>query len=139
MQETLTKNMCPPIHPQVSFWNPIGHIALCDDTAVKNRYRVPIGVLAVIDNDYWTRIVGQSITADPMVDPFVLLLGCALDSRWGKRPEVHIQDVDAAMAGEVRQVFLDVLTRQYLWRFYRNIIKSVAKDLGRRIIVHIGA
>ncbi|CAB1120055.1 unnamed protein product [Ectocarpus sp. CCAP 1310/34] len=41
---------------QVALWNRYGHIALYDDTAVKNRYRMPLGVLAVIGSEYRTRI-----------------------------------------------------------------------------------
>ena len=134
-----TKNLCPPIHPQVSLWSRFGHVALYDDTAVKNRYRIPIGVLAVIDNDYRTRVVGQPITADTMTNTFVWLLGCALDSRGGRQPEIFIQDADAAMAGQSDR------SSRRCWRgvacgtSYPNIIKTLSKDLGGRMNVNIGA
>ncbi|CAB1104722.1 unnamed protein product [Ectocarpus sp. CCAP 1310/34] len=74
---------------QVALWNRYGHVALYDDTAVKNRYRMPLGVLAVIDSEYRTRIVGQSITADTTTDTFLWMLKSALESRGGKQPDLH--------------------------------------------------
>ena len=72
-------------------------MVLYDDTAVKNRYRMPIGVIVVIDSEYPTRIVGQSITADTTTDTFVWMLKCTLESRGGKQLAKFIQDADAAM------------------------------------------
>ena len=122
--------MSPQPRPQVSLWNRYGHVALYDDTAVKNRYRMPIGVFAVIDNDFRTRIVGQSITADTTTDTFIWMLENALASRSGKQPGIFIQDADAAMTGAVRHVFPDATARRCLWHLYQNIIKALSKELG---------
>lgn len=111
-------------------WNRYGHVAIYDDTAVKNRYRMPIGVLAVIDSEFRTRIVGQSITADTMTGTFVWTLECALASRGGKQPAIFIQDADAAMTGAVRRVLPDAQARRCLWHLYQNIIKALAKEPG---------
>ncbi|CAB1104701.1 unnamed protein product [Ectocarpus sp. CCAP 1310/34] len=115
---------------QVALWNRYGHVALYDDTAVKNRYRMPLGVLAVIDSEYRTRIVGQSITADTTTDTFQWMLKSALESRGGKQPDISIQDADAAMTAAVREVFPDALARRCLWHLNQNIIKALAKVLG---------
>ncbi|CAB1105779.1 unnamed protein product [Ectocarpus sp. CCAP 1310/34] len=115
---------------QVVLWNRYGHVALYDDTAVKNRYRMPLGVLAVIDSEYRTRIVGQSITADTTTDTFLWMLKSALESRGGKQPDIFIQDADAAMTAAVREVFPDALARRCLWHLNQNIIKALAKVLG---------
>eukprot|EP00904_Undaria_pinnatifida_P011765 jgi/Undpi1/7719/HiC_scaffold_23.g10192.m1 len=115
---------------QVSLWNRFGHVAFYDDTAVKNRYRMPIGVFAVIDNEFRTRIVGQSITADTTTDTFIWMLENALASRGGKQPGIFIQDADAAMTGAVRHVFPDTTARRCLWHLYQNITKALSKELG---------
>ena len=122
---------------QVALWNRYGHVALYDDTAVKNRYRIPIGVLAVIDSEYRTRIGGQSITEDTTTDTFVWMLESALDSRGGKQPEIFIQDADSAMTGAVGRVFPDALPRRCLWHLYQNILKNVAKVVGGKISVRV--
>ncbi|CAB1116228.1 unnamed protein product [Ectocarpus sp. CCAP 1310/34] len=115
---------------QVALWNRYGHVALYDDTAVKNRYRMPLGVLAVIDSEYRTRIVGQIITADTTTDALLWMLKSALESRGGKQPDIFIQDADAAMTAAVREVFPDALARRCLWHLNQNIIKALAKVLG---------
>lgn len=108
-----------------------------NDTAVNNRYRMPIGVLAVIDADYRTRIVGQSITADTTTDTFVWLLECALQSRGGKQPSIFIQDADAAMTGAVNQVFTEAQRRRCLWHLYQSIITNLSKVLGAEMDVRM--
>ena len=113
----------------MALWNRYGHVALYDDTAVKNRYRMPLGVLAVVDSEYRTRIVGQSITADTTTDTFLWMLKSALESR-GKQPDTFIQDADAAMTAAVREVFPDALARRNLWHLNQNVIKALAKVLG---------
>ncbi|CAB1115860.1 unnamed protein product [Ectocarpus sp. CCAP 1310/34] len=120
---------------QVALWNRYGHIALYDDTAVKNRYRMPLGVLAVIDSDYRTRTIGQSTTADITTDTFLWMLKGALRSRGGKRPDIFIQDADAAMTAAVREVFPEALARRCLWHLNQNIMKALAKDLGGKLKV----
>ena len=112
-------------------------MALYDDTAVKNRYRMPIGVMVVIDSEYRTRIVGQSITADTTTDTFVWMLKCALESRGGKQPAIFIQDADAAMTGAVGQVFPDAQPRRCLWHLDQNITKALAKVLGEEMNVRV--
>ena len=107
-----------------------GHVAFYNDTAVKNRYRMPIGVFAVIDNDFPTRIVGQSNTADTTTDAFIWMLENALASRGGKQPGIFIQDADAAMMGAVRHVFPDATARRCLWYLYQDILKGLSKELG---------
>ena len=111
-------------------WNGYGHVAFYDDTATKNRYRMPIGVFAVIDNDFRTRIVVQSITADTTTDTFIWVLENARASRGGKRPGIFIQDADAAMMGAVRHVFPDATARRCLWYLYQDILKGPSKELG---------
>ena len=129
-------NMSPQPRPQVSLWNRFGYVAFYDDTAVTNRYRMPIGVFAVIDNEFWTRIVGQSITADTTTDTFIWILENALASRGGK--QFFIQDADAAMTGAVRNVFLDTTAGRCLWHLYQNITKALSKELGSSMHVWTG-
>ena len=105
-------------------------MALYDDTAVKNRYRMPIGVMIVIDFEYRTRIVGESIMVDTTTNTFVWMLKCALESRGRKQQAIFIQDDNAAMTGAVRQVLLDAQPRRCLWHLYQNVTKALAKDLG---------
>ncbi|CAB1097936.1 unnamed protein product [Ectocarpus sp. CCAP 1310/34] len=101
-----------------------------EQMALWNRYRMPLGVLAVIDSEYRTRIVGQSITADTTTNTFVWMLKSALRSRGGKQPDIFIQDADVAMTAAVREVFPDALARRCLWHLYQHIMKALAKDLG---------
>lgn len=122
----------------MSLWNRYGHVALYDDTAVKNRYRMPIGVFAIIDSEYRTRIVGQSITEDTTTDTFVWMLESALSSRGGEQPDIFIQDADAAMTGAVRQVFPDAQPRRCMCHLYQNILKNLAKVLGGNMSVRMG-
>ena len=42
--------------PQVAISIKYGHVRLYDDTTVKNKYRLPVGIGAVIDGEYFTRV-----------------------------------------------------------------------------------
>ena len=109
-----------------------------NDTAVKNWYRMPIGVFAVIDDDFRTRIVGRSITADTTTDTFIWMLENALASRGGKQPGIFILDADAAMMGAVRHVFPDATARRCLWYLYQDILQGLSKELGSSMHVCTG-
>ena len=51
--------------PQVAFSIRFGGVTLYDDTAVKNDvFRLPLGFMVVIDNEYKTRIADQMLTID---------------------------------------------------------------------------
>lgn len=124
--------------PQVALCNRYGNVTMYDDTAVKNRYRMPIGVLVIVDGDFNTRIVGQSITADTTADTFVWILKAYVASRGGRPPSIFIDDAGAAMAGAVTAVMPDAEKRRCLWYLYQDILKALATILGTRMNVRAG-
>ena len=61
-----------------------GHILLYDDTAVKNKYRLPVGIGAVIDGEYFTRIVFQMIASDTRTTTFEWMMEGWKETRGGR-------------------------------------------------------
>lgn len=110
-----------------------GTVILYDDTAVKNKYRLPLGLMVVIDGNYNTRIVGQSLAVDTTVDTtetFVWMLKAVLKARGDKQPSVFIQGADAAMEEAVKEVFPGTIAKRCLFHLRENITEHCAGTLG---------
>ena len=102
---------------------------LYDDTAVKKKYRLPLGLGVVIDGENFSRIVFQTITADIRADTFVWMLEAFKEARGGA-PDVFIEDADAAMTQAADQVFPLATKRWCLWHLGQNIVKNLKPTLG---------
>ena len=118
----------PSLYAQVSLAVRYRTVLLYDDTAVKDRYHLPLGLGVVIDGEYFTRIVFQTITADTKADTFVWILEAFKEARGGP-PRVFIQDADAAMTEAAERVFPLATQRRCLWHLGQNI-KNLKPTLG---------
>eukprot|EP00904_Undaria_pinnatifida_P004019 jgi/Undpi1/13618/HiC_scaffold_9.g03272.m1 len=59
---------------QISLATRYGSVLLYCDTAVKNRYRLRLGLGVVIDGEYFSRIVFQALLSDTKTDTFTWML-----------------------------------------------------------------
>lgn len=101
-----------------------GSVLLYDDTAAKNKYRLPFGIGVVIDGEYYSRIVFQSLTADTRAEIFVWMLEEFKEARGGA-PDVFIHDSDAAMTSAAAEVFRGAKKRLCLWRLGQDLGKNL--------------
>ena len=102
-----------------------GTVTRYDDTAVKKRYRAPLGMFVVIDDEYNSRLVAQSVTEDTTTYTFVWMLE-AYREAMGKAPEVFIQDADQALTEAVLQVYPYAVLKRCVW----HLNQSLDKNLG---------
>ncbi|CAN0460990.1 unnamed protein product [Ascophyllum nodosum] len=120
------------------FWMTVEQVALAtryvavllyDDTAVKNEYRLPLGLGVVIDGEYYSRIVFQSLTADTKTGTFVWMLEEFKAAR-GAVPDMFLQDADAAMTQAADRVFPDAKKRRCMWHLGKNLLTNLRGLLG---------
>ena len=116
-------------HVQISLATRYGSVLLYDDTAVKNRYRLPLGPGVVIDGEYFSRIVFQALLSDTKTHMFSWMLEQFKAAR-GAAPDVFLQDADAAMTLAAEEVFEDAKKRRCAWHLGQNIIKNIKSVLG---------
>lgn len=114
-----------------------GTVILYDDTAMKKRYRLPLGVGAVIDGEYYTRIAFQTIAADTGVETCEWVLQSFLEAREMEAPDVFIQGENNAMAGAAEKVFPLAKKRRCVWRLRQNVAKNLTGLLGNSFEVSI--
>ena len=76
--------------PQVALSIKYGRVLLYDDTAVKNKYRLPVGIGAVIDGEYFTRVAFQMISSDTQAETFEWMMEGWKETRGGEGPYVFI-------------------------------------------------
>lgn len=103
---------------------------LYDDTAVKNRYHLPLGLGVIVDGEYSTRIVFQTVAADARTDAFEWMLETYKQARGGAAPDVFIQDADAAMARASQRVFPHAKRRRCMWHLGQDVAKNLKVLLG---------
>ncbi|CAB1098138.1 unnamed protein product [Ectocarpus sp. CCAP 1310/34] len=114
---------------QIALASRYGSVLLYDDTAVKNRYRLPLGLGVVIDGEYFSRIVFQSLTVDTTAVTFEWVLEEFKAAR-GAAPDMFLQDADAAMGLAADKVFPDARKRRCMWHLGQNLMKNLKKVLG---------
>ena len=129
--------LLPPVLPpvldvigtQVTLATRYVAVLLYDDTAVKNEYRLPLGLGVVIDGEYYSRIVFQSLTADTKTGTFVWILEEFKAAR-GAVPDMFLQDADAAMTQAADRVFPDAKKRRCMWHLGKNLLTNLRGLLG---------
>jgi len=112
-----------------------GHILLYDDTAVKNKYRLPVGIGAVIDGEYFTRIVFQMIASDTQTTTFEWMMEGWKETRGGEGPDVFIQDADAACTLAANTSFRGATLLRCLWHLNKNVKEKLGSVLGSEYAV----
>lgn len=116
---------------QIALETRYGSALLYDDTAVKNRSRRPLGLGVVVDGEYHSRIVFQSLMVDTKAETFAWMLEEFKDARGGV-PDIFVQDADAAMTPAAERVYPGPNTkkRRCQWHLKQNIVKNLKKPLG---------
>lgn len=114
---------------QVALSARYGAVLLYDDTAVKNRYRFPLGLGVVIDGEYYTRIVFQTITADTTRETFEWMLEAYEEARGGP-PDVMLVDADVAMKSAADKTYPFAIKRRCIWHLGQNLTKNLGGVLG---------
>lgn len=115
---------------QVSLSIKYGHVLLYDDTAVKNKYRLPVGIGAVIDGEYFTRVAFQMISSDTQTETFEWMMEAWKETRGGEGPDVFIQDADAACTLAASRVFKGAKKLRCQWHLWKNVKEKLGGILG---------
>ena len=76
----------PQVAPPITY----GHVLLYDDTAVKSKYRLPVGIGPVIDGEYFRRVAFQMIFMDTQAETFEWMMEGWKEARGGEGPDVFI-------------------------------------------------
>eukprot|EP00904_Undaria_pinnatifida_P008991 jgi/Undpi1/5221/HiC_scaffold_2.g00503.m1 len=108
-----------------------GHVFLYDDTAVKNMYRLPVGIGVVIDGEYFTRVVFQMIASDTQTTTFEWMMDAWKETRGGQGPDVFIQDADAACTLAAQSRFPGATILRCQWHLYKNVREKLGPILGQ--------
>lgn len=112
-----------------------GHVLLYDDTAVKNKYRLPVGIGAVIDGEYFTRVVFQMISSDTQAETFEWMMEGWMETRGGEGPDVFIQDADGACTLAANKMFKGAKKLRCLWHLWKNVKEKLGGILGQDFAV----
>ena len=116
---------------QVALSIKYGHVLLYDDTAVKNMYRLPVGIGVVIDGEYFTRVVFQMIASDTQTTTFEWMMDAWKETRGGQGPDVFIQDADAACTLAAQSRFPGATMLRCQWHLYKNVREKLGPILGQ--------
>ena len=121
--------------PQVALSIKYGHVLLYDDTAVKDKYRLPVGIGAVIDGEYFTRVAFQMISSDTQAETFEWMMEGWMEARGGERPDVFIQGADAACTLAASKVFKGATKLRCLWHLWKDVREKLSSVLGKKFPV----
>eukprot|EP00904_Undaria_pinnatifida_P011919 jgi/Undpi1/7858/HiC_scaffold_23.g10330.m1 len=116
---------------QVALSIKYGHVFVYDDTAVKNMYRLPVGIGVVVDGEYFTRVVFQMIASDTQTTTFEWMMDAWKETRGGQGPDVFIQDADAACTLAAQSRFPGATMLRCQWHLYKNVREKLGPILGK--------
>ncbi|CAM9705832.1 unnamed protein product [Pylaiella littoralis] len=116
---------------QVALSIKYGRVLLYDDIAVKNKYRLPVGIGAVIDGEYFTRVAFHMISSDTQAETFGWVMEAWMETRGGEGPDVFIQDADAACTLAADKVFKGAKKLRCLWHLWKNVKEKLGSILGK--------
>ena len=108
-----------------------GHVLLYDDTAVKNKYRLPVGIGLVIDGEYFTRVAFQMISSGTQSETFEWMMEGWKEARGREGPEVFIQNADGACTIAANKVFAGATKLRCLWHLWKNVKEKISSVLGK--------
>lgn len=121
---------------QVPLANRYGYVTLYDDTMVMKNARLPLGVFAVVVNEFNTPIVCVALLSDTTTSTFKWLLKKYTEAHQGA-PTVFLVDADSAMKGAASEVRPDIQQRRCDWHLHQNLRKNPSSTLGNGMSVRL--
>ncbi|CAG8701220.1 15555_t:CDS:2, partial [Dentiscutata erythropus] len=99
---------------QCKLWRRYADIILNDNTVATNIYKLPLCIFAVIDNNFKSQIVAQTILPD--------------ETR--VQPGAFMIDADPGLESVVPEIYPDTYLLHCIWHIGHNIEKQLVKLLG---------
>jgi hypothetical protein len=104
------------------YFNSFGEVALFDTTFGKNKFKLPVAFLSVVDGEGFTRIAAVFVLSDETTDSFLWCMNCL-----PTLPTAIFTDGDKAMDAAFSQ--LDMYHFLCCWHLYKNILKNLSKKV----------
>ena len=117
---------------QVQLLSRFGDVCLLDTTCKTNRYRRPLALVIVVDNNTRSRLVAQALLPDESFDSFNWLFICLKKGNSAYEPGVIFSDSDPAIAAAISKNFL--LAHHHLCVFHigNNVKKKARQKFGEQ-------
>ncbi|CAB4442956.1 unnamed protein product [Rhizophagus irregularis] len=113
---------------QIDLWRRFHDVAINDNTAQTNRYRMYLSLTIIVDNNMRSRIAATAIVADETKETYQWILECLLRAT-GIAPRVLFTDADAGMIAAVHETLPSTKHNYCIWHIRKNIEKNLKGKL----------
>ncbi|CAG8632137.1 7002_t:CDS:2, partial [Racocetra fulgida] len=113
---------------QCELWRHYADITLNDNIAATNIYKLPLCIFAVVDNNFKSRIIAQTILPDKTSESYRWVLQQTIEAT-GVQLGAFIIDADLGLESVVPEIYPDIYLLHCIWHIGHNIEKQLAKLL----------
>ncbi|GBB94191.1 hypothetical protein RclHR1_23080002 [Rhizophagus clarus] len=116
---------------QRELYNKYNDITIIDTTYNTNRFQMMLCIMAVIDNNYKSRIVAFAIIDDETLNTYQWLFDAIL-TETGISPKVIFTDSDPSMIQSIKEIYPDTKHLLCIFHIDLNLQKKLKKKLGNK-------
>src|SRR6266498_4517848 len=110
---------------QINLWCKFHDVAINDNTAQTNRYRMYLSLTIIVDNHARSRMAATALVSDETKEIYQWILQCLLCATNGLAPKVLFTDADAGMVAAIHEVLPSTKHNYCIWHICKNLEKNL--------------
>jgi hypothetical protein len=114
---------------QILLWSRYSDVILHDNTSRTNKYKFPLSLFILVDNNGKSRLGAQAFLNDETQESYEWVLQQTLDAT-GSKPQVILTDMDPAMNAACQNIYKDTYHIHCIWHMSQNLPKRLKHKLG---------
>ena len=108
---------------QIALWLEYHDVILNDNTAKTNRYRMPLSLFLVVDNNTRSRLAAQALVSDKTTDSYKWIFECTKNAT-KTEPNVFVTDADPAADAAIVQTYENTYPIHCIYHISENLPKN---------------
>lgn len=117
---------------QIDLWQRFHDVAINDNTAQTNRYRMYLSLTIIVDNHARSRMAATALVSDETKETYQWILKCLLRATNGLAPKVLFTDADAGMVAAIHEALPSTKHNYCIWHIRKNLEKNLRGNLHEK-------
>jgi hypothetical protein len=116
---------------QIELWQKFHDVAINDNTAQTNKYRMYLSLTIVVDNHARSRMAATAVVSDETKETYQWILECLLSATDNLAPNVLFTDADPAMVSAIHETLPSTKHNYCIWHLRKNLDKNLKGRLRK--------
>ncbi len=114
---------------QIDLWCKFHDVAINDNTAQTNKYRMYLSLTIIVDNHARSRMVATAVVSDETKETYKWILECLLRATDSLASYVLFTDADPAMITAIHETLPMTKHNYCIWHIRKNLEKNLKGKL----------